>query len=202
MSRLWPPGVTPQTEDDEQTGNVDQSSPAARLRLVGDETDEDVGMPSFEQLYRLHARYVATIALRILGRPEDVDDIVHDTFLQARRALPRLRDPKAVKGWLATITVRVARRWLRRSRLRRLFGADAVEVDELATGRLEPADYDYVHSAYASLSRLATDLRIAWILRRVHGAQLGMVAEMTGCSLATVKRRIAAADKALGMVTP
>ena len=201
MSRLLPPDGTPKSEDDAETENEDQRSPAARLRVVGDHTGEDDSMPSFEQVYRRHSRYVATIALRVLGRPDDVDDIVHDTFLQARRALPRLRDPKAIKGWLATITVRVARKSLRRSRVRRIFGMDAVEVDDTPTGHLARDDYDYVHSAYASLSQLPTDLRIAWTLRRVHGAQLDMVAEMTGCSLATAKRRIAAADKALGRVT-
>lgn len=153
-------------------------------------------MPTFEQLYRDYAGYVATIVLRLLGRPDEVDDVVHETFLQARRALPKLRDPKAVKGWLSTITVRMARRHLRRSKLRQRLGLHA-DIDAFSMGSLSADDYEFVHSAYASLSRLPTAERIAWVLRRVHGAQLAAVASMCECSLATAKRRIAAADRKL-----
>lgn len=143
---------------------------------------------------------MATIALRLLGKPDDVDDIVHDTFLQARRSLPQLRDPRAIEGWLGTITVRVTRRALHRARFRRLVGLGAVEADHVPTSSLSPDDYDYVHGAYSRLSTLRTDERIAWILRRIHGAQLDAVAQMCGCSLATAKRRISAADRRLGEV--
>jgi RNA polymerase sigma-70 factor (ECF subfamily) len=44
------------------------------------------------------------------------------------------------------------------------------------------------------LDRMPTDLRIAWMLRRVEGLALAEVASACDRSLATVKRRIAAAD--------
>ncbi len=201
MSRLGPGGGTSPVEDEAETATGEQIRADRRLRVVEEGSEEQPAMPSFEQIYRQYARYVATIALRLLGRPDDVDDIVHETFLQARRSLPRLREPRALKGWLGTITVRVTRKWLRRAQVRRVFGLDSIAADEVAQGQLSPDDYEYVHSAYASLSQLGTDQRIAWVLRRVHGAQLDMVASMTGCSLATAKRRIAAADKTLGKVS-
>ncbi|MEM6994145.1 MAG: RNA polymerase sigma factor [Myxococcota bacterium] len=199
MSRFRPHRVTTLREDDSETGSVDDRSASSRLRIVEGGGAEP--MPSFEQVYRLHARYVATIALRLLGRPDDVDDIVHDTFLQVRRSLPRLQDPRALKGWLGTITVRVTRRALKRARFRRMIGMSAVPADDATSSRLSAEDYDFVHSAYSSLQRLPTDDRIAWVLRRVHGAQLDVVAAMCGCSLATAKRRISAAERALGEVS-
>lgn len=169
-----------------------------KLRLVKDGAPvAPERLPSFEEIYRSHAKYVAAIALRLLGRPDDVDDIVHDTFLQARSSLKSLRDPAAIKPWLGTIAVRVAKRSLHRGRWRRLVSRDAVAPDEASASSMSPDDYAYVQSAYARLARLPTDERIAWILRRVHRAQLDAVAEMCGCSLATVKRRIAAADRKL-----
>lgn len=158
-------------------------------------------LPTFEQLYREHAGYVATIVARLLGRPDDVEDVVHEAFLQARRALPKLRDARAAKGWLGTISVRVARRHLQRAKLRQRFGL-GTDVDELSSARLSADDYAFVQSAYASLSRLSTAERIAWVLRRVHGAQLDAVASMCECSLATAKRRIAAADRKLEIGGP
>ena len=157
-----------------------------------------MAMPTFESLYRDHAAYVATIVARLLGRMDDVDDVVHEAFLQARRALPKLREPAAVKGWLGTIAVRVSRRHLRRRALRERFGLGTrVELDQVCAAKLSPDDYAFIHSAYASLSRLPTAERIAWILRRVHGARLEAVANLCECSLATAKRRIAAADRKL-----
>lgn len=155
-------------------------------------------VPTFEQLYRDYARYVATIVARLLGRPDEVDDVVHETFLQVRRALPKLRDPAAVKGWLGTITVRVAKRHLRWAKLRQRLGLEAeMDAENYSTTSLSAEDYEFVHSAYACLSALPTAERIAWVLRRVHGAQLAVVASMCDCSLATAKRRIAAADRKL-----
>ncbi len=157
-------------------------------------------VPTFEQLYRDYAGYVATIVARLLGRSSEVDDVVHETFLQVQRALPRLRDPRAVKGWLGTITVRVARRHLRWTKLRQRLGLEAeMEVERYSSSSttLSADDYEFVQSAYARLSALPTTERIAWVLRRVHGAQLAAVAAMCDCSLATAKRRIAAADRKL-----
>jgi RNA polymerase sigma-70 factor (ECF subfamily) len=45
------------------------------------------------------------------------------------------------------------------------------------------------------LARLPTKERMAWMLRYVEGCELPEVARMCGCSLATAKRRIAAAHE-------
>ncbi|MGH7439658.1 MAG: sigma factor-like helix-turn-helix DNA-binding protein [Polyangiaceae bacterium] len=45
------------------------------------------------------------------------------------------------------------------------------------------------------LGTLPTDDRIAWLLRHVQGERLQDVALACGCSLATAKRRIAAAQQ-------
>jgi len=203
MSRFSPPRGTKKVKDGamlrspnpphEMTRSGDKT-PSARLRLVEDPPAE---LPTFEELYRAHASYVATIAYRLLGRPDDVDDVVHDTFLQARRSLDKVRDPAAIRGWLATITVRVTRRSIKRGRWRRLVSLGRQAPDEVAPANLSRTDHAYLEAAYARLATLPTDERIAWILRRVHNAQLGAVAAMVGCSLATVKRRIAAADEKL-----
>jgi RNA polymerase sigma-70 factor (ECF subfamily) len=47
------------------------------------------------------------------------------------------------------------------------------------------------------LEAMPTDLRIAWSLRHMHEETIESVAELTGCSLATAKRRIAAAQRVL-----
>src|SRR5207253_3230020 len=70
-----------------------------------------------DSAYRRYARYVAAVALRLIGRDDEVDDVVQEVFLTALRKLGGLRDPEAIRGWLATVTVRVAGRRLRRRRM-------------------------------------------------------------------------------------
>src|SRR3954462_5049721 len=72
-------------------------------------------------LFRRYAPYVATIGLKLLGRDDELDDLVQDVFIEAHRRLYQLRSPDAAKGWLARITVRRAIRWLRRRKLRAFF---------------------------------------------------------------------------------
>src|SRR5262249_23976092 len=82
------------------------------------------GRLSLELVFRRYSRYGAAVALRLLGRDDEIDDVVQEVFLQAVRGLERLREPEAVKGWLATVTVRVAGRKLRLRRVRGFFGLD------------------------------------------------------------------------------
>ena len=44
------------------------------------------------------------------------------------------------------------------------------------------------------LDKMPTDLRLAWSLRYMHEETVESVAELCGCSLATAKRRISAAQ--------
>ena len=52
-----------------------------------------------------------------------------------------------------------------------------------------------VRHLYLALDRLDADSRLAFVLRHVEGHDLLEVANACGCSLATVKRRLARAEK-------
>jgi RNA polymerase sigma-70 factor (ECF subfamily) len=150
---------------------------------------------SLELVFRKYSRYVAAVAFRLLGRDDEVDDVVQEVFLQAVRGISRLREPEAVKGWLATVTVRVAGRKLRMRRLRGLFGLDDRHEYEQVAGRETPPDERALLSrVYRMLDDLTVGERLAWTLRYVEGEQLDDVARICGCSLATAKRRISSAQ--------
>jgi RNA polymerase sigma-70 factor (ECF subfamily) len=147
-----------------------------------------------ETVYREYARYVAAIALRLLGRDDEVDDVVQEVFVVAMRGLRGLREPGAIRGWLATVTVRIARHKLRRYRLRAFVGLDqAPDYGKLVVAATQDQALRIVR-AYRVLDRMPVDDKIAWMLRHVEGEPLDRVAEICGCSLATVKRRIARAQ--------
>ena len=147
-----------------------------------------------DRLYRQYRNYVGTIALRILGDSSAADDVVQDVFLTAYRKLSSLRDPNAVKFWLARITVRAAQRRLRIRRARRWVGMESLPSGEGVAPSASPEQQAILASVYRALDELPSDERIAWTLRFLEGETLPKIAELSGCSLATVKRRIAAAQ--------
>ena len=59
----------------------------------------------------------------------------------------------------------------------------------------DPGARETVRAVYAVLDAMPTDERICFALRFVHGEELTDVASAVGCSLATVKRRIARAEE-------
>ena len=164
----------------------------AMLRLVG---PDETGW-SLDEVYRRYCRYVAAIVLRLGGRRGEVDDLVQDVFVEATRGLERLREPDAIKGWLATITVRVVRHRLVRRRARRLFGLDVqVDYGELVDPAASPEDRVFIASVYRTLDRLPVEDRLAFTLHNLEGEKLEEVARLCGCSPATAKRRIARAQR-------
>lgn len=151
-----------------------------------------------ELLCRRYAPFVAAVALRLLGRDEEIEDAVQDALAAAIRDLGQLREPGAVKAWLAKVTVRVCFRRIRARRLRSFLGLDRPPLYEhIAAPGLSPDDRDLLARVYVLLDEQPAAERIAWTLRHVQGESLEEVAALCRCSLATAKRRIQAVNKAL-----
>ena len=155
---------------------------------------------TIDAAFRAHAGFVASVALRVLGRPSEVDDLVQDVFLRAIPRIAALRDPSAVRGWLAVITARLARRRLRGRRWKIWLGiGEDHDYTQLADRAASPEDRALLAELYSALDRLPVQQRVAWTLRHAEGMQLADVAGACDCSLATVKRWIGAAEAALRM---
>jgi RNA polymerase sigma-70 factor (ECF subfamily) len=155
-----------------------------------------------EMLFRRHVRGVWRVALRLVGNVADAEDVVQDTFATVLQALESLRDGQALRAWLLQVAVRHAHRRLRRRRLRRFLGLEDDASEEVlaeAPGATQAGAEARAELAWMdrSLARLPSAERIAWVLRNVEGEALEDVARACGCSLATAKRRIAAAEARL-----
>ena len=151
-----------------------------------------------EMLYRRHAGYLLAIAARLLSNRSEGEEIVQDTFVTAFEQLRTLREPAALRGWLAQIAVSLVRRKLRRARLMRVLGldhgADDATLAALAAPGTRPDQRAELALVDRVLGTISANVRIAWMLRHVEGLELAEVASACGCSLATVKRRIAAVE--------
>ena len=149
------------------------------------------------KLYTEYARFVGWFASRLLTRPDEVEDVVQEVFLIAAANLEKLTDPAQTRGWLKTVALRRAARKLRWKRVRARFGATPATGfvdDAIASPGATPEDRAALRELIELLERMPTDLRLAWSLRYMHEETVESVAELCGCSLATAKRRIAAAQ--------
>jgi len=153
---------------------------------------------SREVLYRRYVDYLFGLAARLLANRRDAEEVVQDAFIAAFEQLGALRDASALRVWLGQIVVNLVRRRLRRLRLLRLLGLDGgvddATLEALAAPGLHPEVSGELALLDRVLARLRADVRLAWMLRNVEGLELTEVAAVCGCSLATIKRRLADAD--------
>lgn len=155
-----------------------------------------------EALFRRHLPWVVRMAARLVPR-EDPEDLAQDALVQALDGLKRLGDGQAFPAWLKTIVVRAATWRIRRRKVLErvgLSGGDEPDLDALMHPSVGPHERAEASQLYRQLDALPSEERLALLLRRVEGMELHEVAEAMGLSLATVKRRISAAEEKLAVV--
>ncbi len=156
---------------------------------------------ALQVLYRRHVRAVTERVTRLLSRSGEAEDVVQDAFVAAFRDLPQLEDRSRFAAWLMSIAVHQTQRRFRRRRLLARLGldrgSDDARLEQVADPALSPEARTELGRLDRALSGLPAELRLAWMLRHVEGCELLETAEQCGCSLATVKRRIARADARL-----
>lgn len=168
-----------------------------RLRLAADDATLVAalrrGDPRAQrQLFDAHAVRVKRLLAYAMGADAELDDLLHDTFLDAFASIGGLEDASAVGSWLATIAIRKARRAIKkRQRARLLAGA----LSWLAPERYDPHPSMSAAVEWRAVSkileRLPTEERIAFAMHDIGELQLGDVAAAMGTSVTTVKRRLA-----------
>jgi RNA polymerase sigma-70 factor (ECF subfamily) len=153
-------------------------------------------------LYRQYRGLVERTLVRILGFDSELADAVQETFIRALGSTRLLRDPQALPSWLIRIAVCMASDLMRRRRRRRWlqFFAEPQDLVDRTNDQLFLAEPDLearqaLQAAHVILSGLPAQERIAFSLRRLDGMELKEVAHACGCSLATIKRRLARAEK-------
>ncbi len=156
---------------------------------------------AFARLVETHSTRIYRLALKILGDPQDAEDVLQDTFVKALRALPSFEGRSSLSTWLYRIAVNEALMMVRKRR------ADVVSIDEEKEdqeGEAEPVEIiDWcclpegdLLSAEArrfldtAVQRLSPALRAVFVLRDIEGLSVKEAAETLGLTEATVKTRL------------
>ena len=154
-----------------------------------------------QALFARHGRMVLGLSQRVLAGREEADDLAQDAFLYALTHLGTLQNPQAFASWIATIVVRTASKRLRRRKLLVRLGlrrSEPVDVEGLVAPTAPADAAAELRKLYRKLGEFPVEERVALVLRRVEGLELSEISEQMGLSLATVKRRIASAERRLG----
>lgn len=144
------------------------------------------------ELFDRFSGVVRTMLIRTLGSPRDVEDLAQETFLVVIRRISTLRDSSALSSFVIGVAIRVARNELRKRSLRRWVGLEEVEQ---GSAEQDPVVRESVARVYRALDRMNATSRVVFVLRHVEGLELTELATAMDVSLATVKRRLARAER-------
>jgi RNA polymerase sigma-70 factor (ECF subfamily) len=142
------------------------------------QSGDDVAFNQVVLAYR--KRILGTIA-RLIGRPEDVEDVAQEVFLRLYYSLDQLRTPEVFEPWLYRLTVNASYDYLRKQRRRHearmsdLTEQQVMLADASAGGKRSSEEQrrgqvrEFVQSLLASVS---DEDRILLMLKEVEGLSL------------------------------
>src|ERR1700756_5578559 len=136
---------------------------------------------AFNQVVTAYRRRILGTISRLIGRPEDVEDVAQEVFLRLYFSLDQLRTPEVFEPWLYRLTVNASYDYLRKSRRRQesrmadLSEQQVMLADAMAGGK---AEQDQQHqkkireSVDSLLGAVSEADRILLMLKEVEGLSL------------------------------
>jgi RNA polymerase sigma-70 factor (ECF subfamily) len=136
---------------------------------------------AFNQIVQTYRKRILGTISRLIGRPEDVEDVAQEVFLRLYFSLDQLRTPEVFEPWLYRLTVNAAYDYLRRNRRRAesrmsdLSEQHVVMADAIASGKVAEEDArkgkirEFVQGLLGAVSE---EDRILLTLKEVEGLSL------------------------------
>lgn len=160
---------------------------------------------TLRELWLTHRRWVAAILIAHKPEGDDLEDLLHEVALRLVRSAGELRDPAAVRPWLRTVAVNVARTAGRKARVRRL-AKDTIR--QLHRDQVQASEWESDVATHVSASEeadaviraakaLPDGYREPLLLRAVRGMSYKQIADTLGIPITTVETRLARARRML-----
>ena len=160
----------------------------------------------FEKLVTAYEKNVYSLALRMVGDPEDAADMTQETFIKAYRSLSSFRGDSKFSSWLYRIASNVCLDFLRsRSRHPQVSlnssdedGRTAFELPDMSRNPEEQLMKKLsMEAVRRGLEQLPEQQRQILVLRELGGLSYAELARILGLEEGTVKSRIFRARKRL-----
>jgi len=149
------------------------------------------------QIIRMTQGDVYTLALRLVGNPEDALDVTQETYLRALRGLSKFRGDSAFSTWLYRVTANTAYSYKAKARKRRtepFSDADVERETALSSNDPSPERAAIASIAYEDvirgLERLPAGSRTVVVLKDVYGFTHEEIADALGISVTACKVRL------------
>jgi RNA polymerase sigma-70 factor (ECF subfamily) len=161
-----------------------------------------MGKPDFEELVALYDKRLFNVMYGMTGDYHDALDLTEDAFIRAMKAYPRFRGDSDPFTWLYRIAVNVFKKQYKKNSRRAELWRERTEAEPLSEVDSRTPEVDAVESERAALVRraiasLPSVYGEAITLRYIDQMSYEEIAESAGCSLGTVKSRIARAKDML-----
>ena len=144
---------------------------------------------AFAEIFRRYAPLLLRVMQQQLGRREDANDLVQQTFLQLHRSKQDFRRGSLLRPWLLTIAMNLRHRHFRRLGRHPEMPLELDLLEELHTGSRVPDAADAGCDVKALLAGLPAEQREVIILHWIEGLPFNEVALQVGVSLSAVKVR-------------
>ena len=154
---------------------------------------------AFNLLVSRYQNRVAGLLTRYVS-PNDIPDVVQESFIKAYRSIGAFRGDSAFYTWLYRITVNTAKNYLtaqgRRPPNEDILAEEAESYDvgsnlrDVATPENEMLSNELKKIVFDTIKGLQEDLRTAITLREIEGLSYEEIAEIMECPVGTVRSRI------------
>jgi len=154
---------------------------------------------AFNQVVTAYRRRILGTISRLIGRPEDVEDVAQEVFLRLYFSLDRLRVPEAFEPWLYRLTVNACYDYLRKSkrqpetRMSDLSEQQVIMADAAAgyQAQTEKDEKERIRGVVSDMfSSVSEDDRILLTLKEVEGLSLKELEAVYGVNENALKVRL------------
>jgi RNA polymerase sigma-70 factor (ECF subfamily) len=166
-------------------------------QLVARAQGGDAG--AFNEVVQACRKRVMSIVGRLIGKPEDVEDVAQDVFLRLYYSLGQLSSPEMFDRWLYRLTVNAAYDYMRKTKRRKesrmadLSEAQMVMADAVAgelQGRIDERQSTLRDFVQWLLSGVNEQDRMLLMLKEVEGLSIKELEQIYGANESALKVRL------------
>ncbi len=154
---------------------------------------------AFSMLVEKYRKMVYTLALKLMKRPEDAEELAQDTFIKAYQKLDTYEGKSKFSTWLYSITYNACISELRKRRIdfksleeQRLSDQDEMRMHDYYSENKKEDQEKYLNLA---LSKLPEDDQVLVTLYYYEDQSMDEISEITGLTVSNIKVKIHRARK-------
>jgi len=154
----------------------------------------DGNVEAFEIIYNEYFSFVSNVALRVVNRVEDAEEIAQEVFLTIYQKLKMFRFESSLKTWIYRMTINTAINYAKkvsRHRKQRVEFTDALDIHDESSTIKDKLNEEYYEKLITDLlDMLNPDQRACIVLRSIEGMNYQEIAHVLNIPVNTVRSRI------------